>query len=391
MTEVVSDNALARLNELSARSLSIQGAIAYWCFPPSQLDPGFLRGVAHRDGFICCDLHSPTSINCLDEMSRGGANVYLLLYQLTGKTEVKDSKGIPDHLMHSKVLVFNTSPTECVIWVGSHNATARALHGINFECALLETTMKGSSLHVAVMSHLEEIRDLSTRFNSDDVDYYRALQGGLLTDGFIEIEDPTGAALRPDEEVTVFGTDPNDHKQLTRVGTKMYLAVSDSVGCESIYSINLVQTGRFTESNRHGTNFGPRRYAFKVKKEIPTLTSPKSVQRSVYDHAAFFAVVAVDKVLDGYVAVEAPPEQLWQNIDSGAYRTEVATSKPNRPPYKIQRAAREALADVSRGTQTEWSDAFRVLPLAARRTMQSSSLFRRRLLKFGGNPNLDAD
>lgn len=381
MPELVTTGALERLKGLSEQSSSIQAAVAYWCLPPDQLGPGFARGVAQPDGFLCCDLHSPTSLDCLTELHDLGGNVYLLLYQLVGKTEVPDAKGIPDHLMHSKVLVFNTSAAECVIWVGSHNATNRALRGINFECALVEKTRRGSPLHAAVMEHLQAIRSESTRFRSEDVAYYRALQGGLQSDGFIEIEDRTGPALHAGMEVTVFGTCLNDHGQLTRVGARLFLAVTGLGGQESIYRISIVQTGRFTQANRQGTNFDRRRYAYKDAETIPVLTPPQAVSADVYRNAAFFAVLAVDEVLDGYVATEAPPERLWVDTDAARFGRGAEGPAAARPRFRIQRAARDAQELLSAPEGVEWRAAFQVLPLDARRSLQSVSLFRRRVLK----------
>jgi phosphatidylserine/phosphatidylglycerophosphate/cardiolipin synthase-like enzyme len=73
------------------------------------------------------------------------ANVYLHLYQLVGKNDVPDAKGMPDSLMHSKVYVFDDGSNTVQLWVGSHNATSRAMLGINVECAVLTSLEKASA------------------------------------------------------------------------------------------------------------------------------------------------------------------------------------------------------------------------------------------------------
>jgi hypothetical protein len=381
MTEIVTSNAFARFNELSAQSSSIQAAIAYWCMPHEQLSAGFLRGVAQPDGFLCCDLHSPTSVSCLSALKAAGGNVHLLLYQLVGKTEVPDSKGIPDHLMHSKVLVFNMSEKDCVVWIGSHNGTKRALHGINFECAIAQPTPRGSQLHSEVMNHLLEIRGRSTAFSVEDADYYRALQGGLQADGFIEIEDRIGTPLDEGEEITVFSTNPTDHQQLTKVGSKLYLSATDQNGRERIYPIRVIQTGVFNNANRHSLTFGVRRYAFKDGPGVPLLTARQAIPQLVYDRSAFYAVVAVDGALQGVEALEVPPETLWRDVQADDLRPHLNAEAGARPRFRIQRAAREIVAPEDHHDRQHWDHAFLALSLDARRSLQSSSLFRRRILK----------
>jgi hypothetical protein len=61
--EIITTNALERLNQLSRGARSIQAAVAYWTLPSAMLDPAFVRAIAHPDGFLCCDIHSPTSID----------------------------------------------------------------------------------------------------------------------------------------------------------------------------------------------------------------------------------------------------------------------------------------------------------------------------------------
>lgn len=401
MLKVITSDALEVLNELSARSVSIQAAVAYWTVPPGDLSPLFHRALSHPDGYLCCDLHSPTSIDCLAGFRRLGANVHILLYRLIGRTEVADSKGIPDQLMHSKVLVFNTSPTECHVWVGSHNATNRALRGINFECAVLVRVDRGSAFHREIMAHLEEVRVKSTGFDLADVEYYRSLQGVSNAEGFIEVVQSRREGLAPDEEVTVYGTNEGDHTQLKRVGSKLVLSVTDDVGLERLYRVNVSQTGRIDPSTRRSITFGKRRYAFKAGVDIPELLSTREVCSSVYEKSVFFAVLRVESQLSEFMALEAPPAQLWHDVPVSSFRGNPLTSVEARPywgagsrdpsegqitplfkdgrGWRIQRA--DPGSDVVKGNdEVRLCTAFVELALPQRQLLQSKSLLRQRLL-----------
>jgi len=148
MIEFIASNAYRRLNELSVGSVKINAAVCYWTMPPGELAPAFIAALRHKDSSLVVDMHSPTSIDSLAKLNLAGVHVFLYLFQIVGKTEVADSKGIPDHLMHAKIFVFDYGTPEIKIWVGSHNGTRRALLGLNFEFATVISCERNSDLHL---------------------------------------------------------------------------------------------------------------------------------------------------------------------------------------------------------------------------------------------------
>ena len=107
MVEFIASNAHRRLNELPVGSVNIKAAVCYWTMIPVEFSTEFLDALRHKDSCSVVDIHSPSSIDSLVKFNRSGANRYLYLLQIVGKTEGPDSKGIPDHLVHAKVLVFD--------------------------------------------------------------------------------------------------------------------------------------------------------------------------------------------------------------------------------------------------------------------------------------------
>ena len=228
MIEIITKNAFQRFHQLCDESICIKAAVAYWTLPKSILPVSFIKSIGHPEGFLCTDIHSPTSINCLSELRSENSNIYLHLFQLIGRTEVNDSKGIPDNLMHSKVYIFENETELVKIWIGSHNATLRAMTGINFECSSLITTDKNNLIYKNTLKHLFDIKQSSLIFDLNLISYYKSLQGGLATDGFIEVEDTSGDELQPKEQISIFGSLQEDYQQLKKVGKRLYLAVSNT-------------------------------------------------------------------------------------------------------------------------------------------------------------------
>lgn len=320
--EIITGDGLERLNQLSRNARSIQAAVAYWTLSEDLLDPAFVRGISHPDGFLCCDIHGPTSIDCLTDLRRSAGNVYLHLYQLVGKNDVPDAKGMPDNLMHSKVYVFDDGTNTVKLWVGSHNATTRAMLGINFECAVLTTLDNGSSAYAQVMSHLQKIRRTSTLFNLDQVGWYRSLQGGWGADGFIEVIDNTNAPLRRGTEIGIFGNIAADHQQLKKVGKRLYLALTQTAtGLETFYQVEITQSGLMRGSQSStGLRFGDRRYALRFASRIPTLGPLSQVTADIHRNARFFVTLKVGDALPAStLVVEAPPQVTWLSMTDTEY------------------------------------------------------------------------
>ena len=391
MIEIITNDGIDRLNALSLNARNIQAAVAYWTYPPSSLSPAFAQALKAPDSYLIADIHSPTSIGSMAEFKRAGSNVYLYLFQLVGRTESADSKGIADHLMHSKVLVFDYGTDEVKIWVGSHNGTARALQGINFECAFLVTTKRDSQEHRQVIDHLEKIRRLATPFDLDDINLYRTLQGGLGADGFIELVDNEDAALTRKAVISVFGTGEADYQQLKKVGKKLFLSVSHTRSDkERLYRVSISQSGLFNP-RQAGVKFDARRYAHKASASIPTLEQQQAVPMSIYTACLFFVTLVIEEELMGQYAIEAPPDSPWSDVLADRYFESTRTNRADarehdRNPlgkgnYRIQGVNRGDRSDLFETPPlTDRGVAFMRLGLLERQELPSHPLIRKRIL-----------
>ena len=87
---------------MSPRCGSLLDAAASWCCFVQHS-----KALARPKGFLCTDIHHPTSIDELASFKNEGANIFLYLYAIYGKAEVKRAKGGSDHLLHSKIYMFD--------------------------------------------------------------------------------------------------------------------------------------------------------------------------------------------------------------------------------------------------------------------------------------------
>lgn len=391
MIEFIASNAYRRLNELSVGSARINAAVCYWTMPPGNLSPHFISALQHEKSCLVVDIHAPTSIDSLAKLNQAGSKIFLYLFQLTGKTEVGDSKGIPDHLMHAKVLVFDYGTQEIKIWVGSHNGTRRALLGLNFEFATVFACERDSDLHKNALAFIEGIKNISAKFKQPEIDLYRIIQGGLKVDWFIELQEANASPLATGSVLSVFGTRKADYAQLQTVGKSIYVSVTDSTsGIETIYRASVGQTGYFDRKTR-SLQFDPRRYAVKNSSAIPILEVKQAVPKTIYTTCTYFVTLKIDSPVLEQDALEAPEGTLWVDVNTDRYlrgakqpvidQAPVAVGNAEIGKFRVQGVnLGQAESIFDSPPVSEMQRSLKVLDLSERRALVTHALIRRRIL-----------
>lgn len=391
MIEFIACNAYRRLNELSVGSVKINAAVCYWTMPSGVLAPAFISALRHKESCLVVDIHSPTSIDSLANLNLAGANVFLYLFQIIGRTEVADSKGIPDHLMHAKIFVFDYGTSEIKIWVGSHNGTRRALLGLNFEFASVITCERNSDLHIQAMRFVEGIRDISAVFKQSELDLYRTIQGGLQIDAFIELQEPNVLPLANRSVISIFGTRDADYTQLQKVNKAIYLSITDSSsGAEAIYKASIDQTG-YLNKRKKDVKFDPRRFAVKDGADIPVLEPQQPIPPSIYNRCRYFVTLKIDSAVLEQDAKEAPDGSLWVDVETARYlrgagqpildEAPVVTGDGKIGNFRVQGVnLGQAESIFDSPPVSEMHRSLKVLDLSERRALVAHPLIRRRIL-----------
>jgi HKD family nuclease len=109
-----------------------------------------------RDGsFIIVANESMNDIEGLNELAKKRPKS---LRFVTAKSDSKEKS--VEGLMHAK-LIYAENGDDCIVWVGSHNFTRRALLAENIEAALIISGKFDEQVFVDVREHLKRVKELS--------------------------------------------------------------------------------------------------------------------------------------------------------------------------------------------------------------------------------------
>jgi len=156
---------------LDAATVSLQGAVCFVTRAGSRLLRSRARQLRRPGSFFVASIDKPTNLDELEMLHQAApGNVYI---HLGGRTPEDREAG--RSLMHSKVLLAEGNE-ESHLWVGSHNLTAAAIAGGNFEAGI-ELVADNSSQPVRdARQHLEACRASAELFDPSQMDRYREIQ-----------------------------------------------------------------------------------------------------------------------------------------------------------------------------------------------------------------------
>jgi hypothetical protein len=327
---------------LSKRAL-LQGAVAYWTVPDGLLGNKVSPALKHESAFMCVDIHLPTDIDALADLARSGAHVRLFCEEIA--TYADSGRKEPPCLLHPKMLLFWSPDKTAELWVGSHNWTRRAIFGLNVEYSVVLTLKDTSRLFCEAAEYLQQIKTICEPFDLGRVEYYKELQKNIdeRTVPVIEVE-ARGADRLGQLEVTIFGTDARDLKELGTVRRKAFLSATENDGNEAefLYPASITQVGELNSSNPTAgkLSFSPRRYAYRVGRRFPELLTPQEIGSSVLSGAQYYVTLELQE-RDVSLAFDYPRARMgtWELADEDSSPLirrlegeEISTLFRGRPP-----------------------------------------------------------
>jgi len=366
------------LRDLIHRCTRLRAAVAYWTIDLDVLGPLLAARIGDPGGFLCVDIHHPTSIRKLANIQLAGGNVKLHLYDLAGSTEDQGIKGIPPFLLHSKELLFDMDDGTAALFIGSHNATKRALFGVNVESSLVVTMTQGCSLYQQAETYLEMIAQRCDLLDPDRIAYYEWLQGLDGSDNVLELETSSGLPS-PGDLITLLGTERADHRNLKKVDQSIYVSVTPThTDVETFFTSSIEETGHLGGTS---TNFGRRIWAFRDGKKMPVLQPVGDIPDRYYKRASYYVTVKLIERLPESTRAFEPPDRKdkWEVDEQEMQGIEM-------PPRKYSGKRGDRPPRIRRASQKR--EVFAVMDLEQRRQIKErkdTKLVRRRVISMGGD------
>lgn len=165
-----------RLHELIMSAVGLKMAVAYWTIGKDYFpsDSSRLIQLLQKEGsFACVDISRPTDVSKVCKLAASGASMY---FHLEYVDEKNPPPNMPDHLLHSKVLLFDLPENKASILIGSHNWTNRALSGINIETSIELEVDRENEIYHQVNDLLNAIQSECHKVNPALEEVYKNIQ-----------------------------------------------------------------------------------------------------------------------------------------------------------------------------------------------------------------------
>jgi hypothetical protein len=247
--------------------------------------------------------------------------------------------------MHAKMLLFDMDQKHAMLWIGSHNATQRALFGVNIEASILIKLERTSTLYKDAEQFIESVRERCTLMDPNLTDYYKWLQSGAELERAIELEDELDKSA-VNETFTLFGSLEEDYQQLSKVNRQVLVSLTAQTSHrERLYWGRVVQTGEL--AGHPSLDFSPRRYAYRKDRRLPVLLKPAAIPHEVRKNSYYFVTLKLERELPPESAAYAPLGKAWVETKGEALTQrletlQIPTGRGSKPPRLYRAAPPEA-------------------------------------------------
>lgn len=168
---------------LNSATKSLRGAVCFFTEPGRMILSRHHSQLNHPASFFVAGVDSPTNLDSLEKLHRiAPGHVYI---HLGGSTP--SEKKVGRSLMHSKVFVAEGA-SRSKVWVGSHNLTAMAIGGGNFEAGVIVDSSPTSQVATDAVAHLDACRLTAELFDPNEMERYREIQKRRRGDSDWDIE-----------------------------------------------------------------------------------------------------------------------------------------------------------------------------------------------------------
>lgn len=156
---------------LGNATVSLRAAVCFFTRPGRVILDRHIAQLQRTGSFFVASVDCPTDLHALNALHQAApGNVYI---HLGGTTPEEPDVG--RSLMHSKVFLAEGGQG-CHLWVGSHNLTAMAMEGGNFEAGVTVAASASSQVMLDAVRHLEACRDTAELFTPAKMDVYEEIQ-----------------------------------------------------------------------------------------------------------------------------------------------------------------------------------------------------------------------
>ncbi|MGA1865361.1 MAG: phospholipase D-like domain-containing protein [bacterium] len=187
ISEKPNSNISKVVNDILSNAILIKFSIAFITKEGLNQLKHNLRKIRNTQGYGVVAINYPTNVNALNEIYELTDN---RLWVHTGwKNYVLPLEPIRP-LMHTKIIYTEQGNGLAIIYIGSHNWTANALLGCNYESGIIVECTEEDKICTQIENQIEICRQASELFDPNKIDFYKHAQKIIFDRGKFDVTLP---------------------------------------------------------------------------------------------------------------------------------------------------------------------------------------------------------
>ena len=297
-----------RLKELIKQAESLQMSVAYWTinknyFSFSDKEDNYLVNLlTKKDSFACIDISLPTNVSNVCEIAAQTDTLYFYTRSFSKVNSQGQTPHMVNHLLHSKILLFDLPNEQASIWIGSHNWTDRALSGINIETSIEILVDRNNRIYREVKKLLADIKNQCHKINPQLEEVYKNIQRQESTWLYFQqkLDEKISTPLDKNTNIVFYLLFCEDNPDDIENNRKIFLFVQDSIKPKSgfLFECTITRSGQIKEKEPglKFPNLEDGYYCFQQNDGFTRFKGIENLSKKEKEDAYYYATITPDSL-----------------------------------------------------------------------------------------------
>lgn len=300
---ILHKNVKPRLQELIGQAECLQMSVAYWTINKNYFSSSgdLINILTKKDSFACIDISLPTNVSNVCEIAAQTDTLYFYTrsFSKVNNQDQEQTSYMANHLLHSKIILFELPDGQASIWIGSHNWTDRALSGINIETSIEILVDRNNRIYQEVKKLLADIKNQCHKVNPQLEEVYKNIQRQENTWLYFQqtLDEKISTPLDENTNIVFHLLFYEDNPENIDNKRKIFLFVQDSIKPKSgfLFEGTIARSGQIKPGLRF-PNLEDGYYCFQQNDGFTRFKGIENLSKEEKEDAYYYATITTDSL-----------------------------------------------------------------------------------------------